>query len=212
VAGWTDDLEVFCADIGSVAKGKFAWARRLPASDDEDVHAPGSIDSLATAVACQLARGRPVALGLEMPLFAPVPSDSSLLGKARPCDKNAPSWSSGPGASVLATGLVQAAWILESVRRREPNAAAHFRWDSFAADRTGLLIWEAFVTRGAKGNSDEEDAVIGLEAFCSQLPTPGDADADDTERPFSFAAAAAHWAGWEVERDDFESACVLVRA
>lgn len=47
VPDWTDDLEVFCADIGSIARNKFAWARRLQAADDEEVHAPASIDSLA---------------------------------------------------------------------------------------------------------------------------------------------------------------------
>lgn len=41
---------------------------------------------------------------------------------------------------------------------------------------------QAFVTKAAKGKSHEEDAAIGIKAFCDQLPTPGDADADDTPR------------------------------
>lgn len=173
---------------------------------------PASIDSLASAVAYQLQQDRPVALGFEMPLFAPVPVVSSGLGKARPCDKNAPAWSSGPGASVLATGLVQVAWVLELLQARVPGTAAHLRWESFAEGQSGLLLWEAFVTRDAKGKTDEEDAAIGVAAFCAQLPTPGDADADETERPISFAAAAALWAGWNVTPLDLRSACVLVRA
>jgi len=50
MAEWTDSLEVFYADIGSIAKNKFAWARRLPGDAGEEVHAPASIESLATAV------------------------------------------------------------------------------------------------------------------------------------------------------------------
>jgi hypothetical protein len=209
---WTDDLEVFCADIGSLAKGKFAWACRLPAAADEEVHAPASIDSLVTAVTYRLERGTPVALGFEMPLFAPVPLESGDLGKARPSDKDAPAWCSGIGASVLATGLVQVAWLLRRLHERVAAVPVHFRWDRFADRQSGLLLWEAFVTAGAKGETDEEDAAIGVEAFCAQLPTPGDADADETERPISFIAALAQWAGWDVDRDDFRSACVLVRA
>src|SRR2546423_844956 len=99
VPGWTDTLQVFCADIGSIAQKSFAWARGIPGSDDEEVHEPGSIESLARAVVFQLEQERPVALGFEMPLFVPVPVESSRLGKARPCDVNAPPWSSGPGGT-----------------------------------------------------------------------------------------------------------------
>jgi hypothetical protein len=70
---WPDSLQVFCADIGSIARGKFAWARRHPGEPDEEVHVPASIESLAGAVVYHLTRERPVALGLEMPLFVPVP-------------------------------------------------------------------------------------------------------------------------------------------
>ena len=209
---WTEDLEVFCADIGSLAKRKFAWARRLQAAEGEEVHAPGSIDSLATAVAYRLSQDQPVALGFEMPLFAPVPVESSGLGRARPSDKNAPAWSSSTGASVLATGLVQVAWLLKRLHEAVPQVPIHFRWEPFEESKAGLLLWEAFVTSDAKGGTDEEDAAIGVEAFCAQLPEPGDADADETERPISFVPALALWAGWDVGPEALRHACVLVRA
>jgi hypothetical protein len=211
VAHWTDSLQVFCADIGSIARGKFAWARRLEGEDDE-LHVRSSIKSLAEAVVYQLERGRPVALGFEAPLFIPVPEDDAALGKARPCDVDAPAWSSSIGGSVMATGLAQAAWLLRYVRQRVPDTDLHLSWDEFAAARSGLLIWEAFVTRDAKGDTDEQDAINGLNAFCGQLPTPGDANAAETERPLSLAAAAAIWAGWDVSPAALRSACVLVRA
>jgi hypothetical protein len=209
---WTDELQVFCADIGSIARGKFAWARRLPGEAEEEVHVPASIASLAGAVAYHLTHERPVALGFEMPLFIPVPAAPERLGKARPCDSNAPAWSSNVGASVLATGLPQIAWILRHLREFVPGAGVYLQWEPFATTQQGLLLWEAFVTREAKGQTDEEDATIGLNAFCAQLPEPGDADANGTEHPLSLAAAAAIWAGWPVPADDLRSPCVLVRA
>ena len=209
---WTDSLQVFCADIGSIAQGSFAWARRIPGPGEGEAHAPGSIELLARAVGYELEAGNPVALGFEMPLFVPVPVESSRLGKARPCDANAPAWSSSPGGTVMATGLAQVPWLLRCIRELAPEANLHLAWEPFAAERSGLLVWEAFVSGPAKGETHEEDARIGMEAFCAQLPTPGDPIADETERPFSLVAAAAHWAGWDPQREELRSACVLVRA
>ena len=62
-----------------------------------------------------------MALAFEMPLLAPVPVESSELAKAA-LRKGAPAWCSGPGASVLATGLVQVAWILERLHQPFPDA------------------------------------------------------------------------------------------
>ena len=61
---------------------------------------------------------------------------------------------------------------------------------------------EAFVSGAAKGVTHEEDAKAGIEAFCAQLPTPGDSNARETERPFSLAASAAAWAGFDVAAQD----------
>jgi hypothetical protein len=209
---WIDELQVFCADIGSVAQGNFAWARRLPAEREEELHQPGSIDALARSVCRQIERGRPVALGLEMPLFVPVPTDSQALGKARPCEKGAPPWSGGPGGAVMATGLVQAAWLLRKIRSAVGEPPLYFRWAEFADRQSGLLMWEAFVSGKAKGSDHEADARVGVEAFCKQLPNVGDSDADETEHPLSLISAAAAWAGWSFAADAIRVPCTLVRA
>jgi hypothetical protein len=128
-------------------------ARRHPRAEDEEIHAPGSIEALSNAIEYQLTRDLPVALGLETPLFVPVPDKFALLGKQRPCDAGGPAWSSRVGASVMATGIVQAAWLLRRLRECCPEAAVHFGWKSFAASQSGLLLWEAFVTGEANGTS-----------------------------------------------------------
>ena len=213
-SAWLEELEVFCADIGSIAGEKFAWARRHAASADEEVHAPSSIEALARAVIFQLERDRPVALGVEMPLFVPVPEDYRALGKARATDFGRPAWSQSTGASVMATGLVQLAWILDRIRRECPMPPVHLRWPDFCANRTGLLLWEAFVSGPDKdpGKSHEADARIGLEAFCARLPDdPTDARVSDVQRPLSVAAAAALWAGYPLPAQELRGATVLVR-
>jgi len=210
-AEWTNELQVYCADIGSIGRGNFAWASRHPPLLRHAVD-PMSIESLAAAALADLKGGRAVALGFEMPLFLPVTMAPGKLGKARATDKDAPSWSSSTGASVMATGIVQAAWVLRSLFECLPAASITTSWDRFAAERDGLLVWEAFVTRGAKGVTHEEDAAIGVKAFCNQLPAPGDAEADEVEGPLSLAAAICVWAGWPLPPAELRQMGTLVRA
>ena len=209
---WTDDLQVFCADVGSIARDNFAWARRIPSSGDEELHRPGSIESLAASVVDILRRGEPVALGFEAPMFLPVPVNPEQLGKARPYDAPSPSWSSNVGASALATGMVQIPWTLRFIHDRLSDLRVHVQWPPFAEHRDGLLLWEAFVSGPAKGDTHEEDARSGVQAFCEQLPSPGDPSATETERPFSVLAAAAIWAGFDLPIENLHRECLLVRA
>ena len=210
---WLLDLEVFCADVGSIAQSKFAWARRHPTAEGEEVHAPASIDSLATAITHQLACAQPVALGFEMPLVIPVPPAPNDLGKARPCDQGRTPWSQSVGASVMATGLVQLAWVLDQVLTAVPAAAIHLDWSRFCADRSGLFLWEAFVNGPDKdpNGSHEADALIGVRALCDQLPDPGDPRAREIQRPLSLAAAAALWAGWPLDLGQLRASIAVVR-
>jgi hypothetical protein len=209
---WTDGLQVFCADVGSIARDSFAWARRIPNSDDTELHRPESIESLSASVVQALQAGVPVALGFEAPLFIPVPEDPSRLGKARPCDAPSPSWSSRVGASVLATAMVQIPWVLRFIHEQISDLRVHLQWPPFAEQQDGLLLWEAFVSGPAKGETHEDDARSGVQAFCEQLPNPGDSKAAETERPFSVLAAAAIWAGFDLPIEDTRSGCLLVRA
>jgi hypothetical protein len=103
----------------------------------------------------------------------------------------------------MATGLVQMAWILDRVGSSLSATAVHLDSDRFCADRTGLFLWEAFVNGPDKdpGGSHEVDALIGVRAFCDQLPEPGDRRAREIQRPLSLAAAAALWAGWPLDLD-----------
>lgn len=189
-----DELTVFCADVGSVRSGNFGWACSLAAGEVKD-HDSSSPADLAEAVADQLHSGKPVALGFECPLFVPVPTSAGRLGTARNGEGNR-AWSAGAGAGALATGLVQAAWVLSTIRGSCRGAVLHLEWDAFEQAGSGLLIWEAFVTAAAKGQSHVDDATIAVEAFVQALPDPKTASTITAERPLSLVGAAAIWSGW----------------
>lgn len=209
---WTEELQVFCVDVGSIARGNFAWARRHPGKGEVEVHDPASIESLLTALESHLTGSHPVALGFEMPMFLPVPRDPTRLGKARPTDIDAPPWSQATGACVMATGAVQAGWVLRRLWESAPDTLLFFQWEPFAASRSGLLLWEAFVSGSAKGRSHEDDAAIGLKSFCAQLPNPGDKEATEIEGSFSLIAALALWAGWDTSPKCLQEPGIIVRA
>jgi hypothetical protein len=204
-----DDLVVFCADVGSVRSGRFGWACGSPPVDAAAEVNHSNPAHLADAVADQLRLGRPVALGFECPLFVPVPEAAEMLGAARSGEGNR-AWSAGAGTGALATGLVQAAWTLAAVRRRWPQTVLRLEWEPFAHARTGLLIWEAFVTAAAKGSSHMDDARIAVEAFGRALPHP--VSAVTADRPLSLAGAAAMWSGWLDDPRALRAPTLVIRA
>jgi hypothetical protein len=179
--------------------------------DVEQVHDQSKPSQLADAVCEELAGGRPVALGFECPLFVPVPNEEFALGRARVGEGNR-SWSAGAGTGALATGLVQAAWILEEIRRRNADETLWIDWSAFAAVGRGLLIWEAFVTAAAKGASHVDDAAIAVEAFTSALPEPGTKSTVTAERPLLLIGAAALWSGWSTDLSLLHAAPLVIRA
>ncbi len=206
-----DDLVVFCADVGSVRSGNFGWACNSFPVDIVQARDRSSPAHLAEAVAAQLCLGGPVALGFECPLFVPVPESADMLGAARPGEGNR-AWSAGAGTGALATGLVQAAWVLAAIRSRCTDTVLHLAWEPFAHAGRGLLIWEAFVSATAKGLTHVDDAAIAVEAFVRALPDPRTASTITAERPLSLAGAAAMWSGWLDDSCALHTQPLVIRA
>lgn len=210
-----EGLAIYCADVGSIANN-FGWAR--VDVDDDNVGTGTRIDDLAARLATDLAAGRRVALGFECPLWIPIPPKSALLGKARPGEagpgRRARPWSAAAGGGSLVAGLAQVPWILEAIRPvGERNPSATTDWRTFASGAARLFVWEAMVTDAAKGESHEEDALIGARAFKATLPDPR---VDDTCQPdgpvYSLAGAALLRAGWSSEPDLLRQPCIVIRA
>ena len=67
-------LAIYCADIGSIPNHRFGWACTDTAGDRVERHrGSAEIGDLVEIVAADIADGRAVALGLECPLYVPVP-------------------------------------------------------------------------------------------------------------------------------------------
>jgi hypothetical protein len=205
-------LGIYCADIGSVPKARFGWARAGTDEAGIERHRGGTeIIELVDAVAEDLAGARAVALGFECPLFVGVPAQPMRLGTARSGEGNR-SWSAGAGAAALATGLVEVAWILSELRHRCPGSEAHLDWSRFRAAGSGLFLWEAFVSAAAKATTHVDDATIAVRAFQAALHDPNAANAVSAERPLSLLGAALVWSGWGSDVDLLHTPCVVIKA
>lgn len=203
------ELVIYAADIGSVAKGNFGWARRgVPPSLDGGTDPGALVESLAK----DLHNQRPVALGFECPQWMDLPDDASLLTRARVGEGNR-AWCAGAGAGALATGLVQTAWILQSLRERAPSTAVYLDWAAFAASGRGLFLWEAFVSASAKGLTHRNDADIAVDAFARSLPNPSStASIKPRGKVISLLGGALLRTGWTSDPDMLGTACVVIRA
>lgn len=212
-----EDLVVYCADVGSVGKGNFGWARLDVVGGS--THVSRDIEELVAAAAGDLREERPVALGFECPLWVPLPADGKALGKGRP-NEGSPSWSSGPGGNVFATGVAQVPWTLRGLRNEVGTGCAYLEWEAFCgASNCRLFLWEAFVSGKAKApkgldTSHTGDAEIGAKAFIDALPDP--IWATQKWKPageiFSLVGAAMLLTGWSGDQSLLHEACLVVRA
>ena len=205
-----EKLTIYCADIGSVAKGRFGWARLV----GDQSHMDNCMVAFVDDIACAVAQGRKVALGFECPLWVPVLTKPQYLTKGRRVDGNR-AWSATPGATVLATGLTQVAWILDELRSRLNEQgtslpSAHLAWSEFLCSESALFFWEAFVTGEAKGSEHAEDALIACREFAARLPDPAE-KCKPEPRVRSLIGGALLWAGWSANLDLLRMPCVVVR-
>lgn len=200
------NIVIICADVGSVKEKNFGWWSSLGEHGDKP-------SDLAAHVSTALKSGAPVALGFECPLFIPLEDDEQNLTRARPGEGNRP-WSVGAGCAVLATGLVQTTWVLQKVKNHlEHDTSVFLSWDEFSAARSGLYLWEAFVSGKAKAGSHEEDAKKAVEAFERALPDPTKCNAVRCDADvYSLVGAALLRTGWSEDLRLLHEPCLVVRA
>lgn len=203
------DIAVACADIGSVAKGKFGWALKL-----EETWSQGDgIVDFSEQIAHHLNQNTPVAVGFECPLFVPLPRDPMRLTRARNGERNR-AWCAGAGSGALAVGLTEIVWILREVCEGldvPEKPAVSLRWPQFL-ETGGLFIWEAFVTGASKQRSHIQDAKSAVEAFARALPNPERKNLVHEETVYSLGGAALLRAGWEVPNTILEDSTLVIAA
>lgn len=202
-------MDVFCADIGSVAKNNFGW---YVSYENGATDSGASIDSLGTSVADSINLKRQVALGFEAPMFVPLRDNPVTLTSRRQGETN-PNWIGGPGAAVLATALVQVPWLLRDIKEKlTVDAEATLDWNKFSDNLISLFLWEAFVSGDAKGNSHIDDARIAVEAFKGSLPNPMFNNAIVEPVVVSLLGAALIRTGWSSNIQLLSKSCLVIRA
>jgi hypothetical protein len=201
----SNSLLTACADIGSVAAGNFGWW----SSDGNSGCEPST---LVTSLAAALNNGQPVALGFECPLFVPLADDELQLTRARP-GEGSRAWSAGAGCGALATGLVQVAWVLRAIQAKLSSPrTAYLDWETFAKEKSGLFLWEAFVSGKGKSSTHIADARAAGEAFIHSLPHPGVFNAVVcSTQVYSLIGAAMLRTGWSRSPEVLAQACLVIK-
>jgi len=154
-----------------------------------------------------------VALGFECPLFVPIAVEETHLTRARPGEGSRP-WSAGAGCGALATGLVQAVWVLQTIRAQLTSTnTAHLDWEAFSKAESGLFLWEAFVSGKGKTATHVSDAQAAVNAFADSLPNPMAFNAVTCTVPVhSLIGAALLRTGWSSTPAVMSMSCLVIKA
>lgn len=200
---------IAAADIGSVEQNRFGWA--IKDVENGATSTGKCITDFVNALVNLSKDHKAIALGFECPLFVPVREDPVELTKAREGEGNRP-WSAGAGATVLATGLAEIAWILRQLRSGvKPEPRLTFQWNDFVTSG-GLFLWEAFVSGAAKSHSHAGDAELAVRAFGDSLPHPQRSNFIREPTVVSLVGAAALWSGWAVDISVLRESCLVISA
>lgn len=153
---------VYCADVGSVKAepSRFGWARAVKHGGAPSVKGGTQIDILLKLLEDDIRKGEAVTLGIESPLFLPVPSTSAGLsaGRKREGDRScfAPA-----GGYVALLGLHELAFLLSQLRARAATLAVTLDWESWRpVSGAPLLLWEAFVSGSAHTKIGEQSGML----------------------------------------------------
>ncbi len=213
---------VFVMDVGSVRpskrspRGAFGWSRATMAPGDSvSVIGGTSIASLLAAIEVDATSGMSLTLGVEAPLWIPVPDDGKELSRGRRGD-GARSCFAPAGGYVATLGLHQFAHV---VGRLPSTLALTLDWTAWSPnDPSRLLVWEAFVSEKAHavrdaGDGHVRDAATAAVEFLRLAASPlavGTVAPDD-RAVFSLAGAALLWSGRASDTSVLRSAALVVR-
>jgi len=207
------DGVVYACDIGSIKRDNFAWSRVV--SLETQPVASRDIDRLLDRIAVDVRSGASIALGFEAPLFIPVPLHSDDLNAGRTGEANR-SMFAPTGACVTTPAIHEAAWILRGLRDRTGTTldfTVDWRqpWRS-SSGAARLLVWEAFVSSSAHGDTHERDAATAARYFLEHEHHLANVNAVTCEQPFSLIHCAAMFAGWSDNVGGLHDDCLVLRA
>jgi hypothetical protein len=158
-------IKVYCADVGSVKAGKFAWGSAQLNGKPSNVSTSSDIRALVDSICDDVRSGNKVALGFECPLYVPLSACPEELTKRRSFEGNRP-WSAGAGPGSLVTGLVEMTWIfIQLAGKLVPAPSVFLDWKLFKESPSGILLWEAFVSGKQHQSTHKADASLAVRSF-----------------------------------------------
>jgi hypothetical protein len=207
----TDDRRpvIAAVDVGKLSN--VGWWR----IDDERASGGRDLDDLAAALTIDLNAGRPVALGIEAPIFIPAPATTAGLGRQRVGEAGRP-WCAGAGTIALAFGVQQSTYLLHRIAERMTTPVrGGVDVEAFLAGRLDLLVWEAFVSAGSKDRSVDDPHVWDARAAAEEFAKRADTGAVTTDiadtSVLNLAAAGLIAAGFTDDPSVLTAPCVVVR-
>lgn len=205
------DVVVFACDVGSTRSGNFGWARVAQDNGGLSVSGGKWIDRCVQALLEDAREGRSLALGMECPLFIPVPNESRILSRGRKGEGNRSCFAPA-GGYVAILGLHQLAFILKKMlgSGMVPVLEAE-RWVN---ERKTVLFWEAFVSGKVHSKDHCRDAATAATAFMRKLLSgklSTDVPAEGPGEVLSLVGCALLWAGWPGQVNFLRKPVLVVR-
>lgn len=203
----TTESAIFCCDIGSVRRAAFGWARTI---GDGPVEGGRDIDACADHIRRALDRGMRVALGIEAPLFLPVPPDRAGLSLGRTGERDRSCFAPS-GGYVATLGIHELAYLLQCI-----SGTVTLDWGVWAEGKANLLIWEAFVSGAAHTDIGDHvaDAATAVVEFRSRIATgelSSDVSIEEPRRVLSLAGTALLWSGLAADLAILSQATIVVK-
>lgn len=192
---------IYAVDVGSTLNGRngiaFAWAK-VPRVGGQPMV---SVDpeALTDSIASDLRVGEPVAIGLEAPLYLPVPTDVTRLSRGRQNERDRSCFAPA-GGYVATLALHQTAWLLRRLRSSCEElcdlTVEISQWPPIGDQRPVLFFWEAFVSGPAHMNHTRDAATAAMYFQASQMSLATEITAED---PISLFGSAVLWSGWSTD-------------
>lgn len=204
---------IYAIDVGSTIPGRsgvaFAWSGVNDAG--REVCTGSCPEDLVNEVAARIEAGKSVALGVEAPLFIPVPNDKSNLSKGRLNERDR-SWAAPAGGYVTTLAVHQCAWILRELHGKCARlcqiTADPEVWYRRALTPPIIFCWEAFVSGPAHAGHSEDARTAAMYFHAHQAEL---VSAVTAENPLSLFGAAVLWSGWSEDHAWLKQPMVVLR-
>ncbi|MCK4625531.1 MAG: hypothetical protein KAV00_09500 [Phycisphaerae bacterium] len=207
-----DQIVTYACDIGSTKRGNFGWVRAVSKHDKVEMRGSRCIDKLISEIGEDISNNHSISIGMECPLFLPIPRISADLSKGRQGEGDRSCFAPA-GGYVATLGLHQFAFILKKISSNEIDFT--FDAEEWCSGRSNknILFWEAFVNGKAHAEDHIRDAATAANAFIEMYQKDNINSAvsvSESNEVLSLAGCALLWAGWSQDISLLKQRDVLV--